>query len=175
MVIMSNKSKNKGSGYEREQAKFLSELYNGSFIRVPNSGAFIGGKNQKRTEILSEGQIRSFKGDLIPPDNWKYFNSECKFYADFQFHSLLSPGYIPILEKWIDQCMEVAEDKDLNIMFMKFNRKGKYVAYQASLGWKTPHSIVYTSKNHGDWIFCGADMFWELHRDSVESASINGV
>ena len=34
---MPSKSKAKGSSYERELAKFLSEKYNGSFVRVPNS------------------------------------------------------------------------------------------------------------------------------------------
>ena len=38
---MPSKSKAKGSSYERELAKFLSEKYNGSFVRVPNSGAYI--------------------------------------------------------------------------------------------------------------------------------------
>ena len=97
---MPSKSKNKGSGYEREMAKFLSELYDGSFVRVPGSGAYIGGKNQVRTVVLSEGQVRSFKGDIVPPDDWKYFNSECKFYADFPFHQLFSDGHIPILESY---------------------------------------------------------------------------
>jgi len=71
---MPSKSKIKGSAFEREMAKFLSEKYDESFVRVPNSGAYIGGKNQKRTDVLSEGQIRAFKGDIIPPDDWIYFN-----------------------------------------------------------------------------------------------------
>ena len=86
---MPSKSKAKGSSYERELAKFLSEKYNGSFVRVPNSGAYIGGSNFHRATNLSEGQVRGFKGDIIPPDNWKYFNCECKNYADFPFHHFL--------------------------------------------------------------------------------------
>jgi len=40
---MSSKSKTKGKSWERDVCLFLSELYNQSFIRVPGSGAFIGG------------------------------------------------------------------------------------------------------------------------------------
>lgn len=172
---MPSKSKTKGSGYEREQAKFLSDLYDGSFVRVPNSGAYIGGKNQTRTVVLSEGQVRSFKGDLIPPDDWKYFNCECKFYAEFPFHQLFSEGRIPLLDEWIDQTMEVADNDDFNVIFMKFNRKGKYVAYQSDIGLHTNHTVVYKSDNHGDWNFVGADEFWKWHKDNVESLSKNGV
>ena len=62
---MPSKSKAKGSSYERDLAKFLSEKYNGSFVRVPNSGAYIGGSNFHRATNLSEGQVRGFKGDII--------------------------------------------------------------------------------------------------------------
>ena len=79
---MPSPSKNKGSGFERETAKFLSETYGESFIRAPGSGAYVGGKNQSRTEILHEGQIRSFKGDIVPGQSFHKLNIECKFYAD---------------------------------------------------------------------------------------------
>ena len=51
---MSSKSKNKGKSWERDVCLFLSDLYNESFIRVPGSGAFIGGTNQFRKDYLSE-------------------------------------------------------------------------------------------------------------------------
>ena len=41
---MSKKSKQKGKSWERDVCIFLSELYSDSFIRVPNSGAYVGGK-----------------------------------------------------------------------------------------------------------------------------------
>ena len=56
-MSMSSPSKNKGSGFEREIAKYLSEKYSESFIRAPGSGAYVGGKNQSRTQFLHEGQI----------------------------------------------------------------------------------------------------------------------
>lgn len=174
---MPSKSKTKGSGYEREQSKFLSDTFGGSFIRVPNSGAYIGGKNNKRTAVLSSGQVKSFKGDIIPPDDWQFFNCECKFYADFLFHQLIYPQEITILEKWIDQMMEVAEAQDLNVLFMKFNRKGQFVAYQKKLwdqGMCVDRHVQYQSKNNGAWIFTSAEDFWKNCKDSVAKISVVG-
>jgi hypothetical protein len=174
---MPSKSKIKGSAFEREMAKFLSEKYDESFVRVPNSGAYIGGKNQKRTDVLSEGQIRAFKGDIIPPDDWIYFNSEAKSYADFQFHALMTPGYIPILESWINQTMEVAEEKDLNILFMKFNRKGKYIGFEKKIldqGLEMTNHNIYQSENHGKWVFVGEEEFWEKATEVVQIISTEG-
>ena len=59
---MPSKSKIKGSGYEREVAKSLSETYNEPFVRVPNSGAYVGGINNHRKNFLDSNQTKSFKG-----------------------------------------------------------------------------------------------------------------
>ena len=126
---MSSPSKNKGSGFEREVAKFLSELYSESFIRAPGSGAYTGGSNSHRKQVLHENQIRTFKGDIIPGQSFPLLNSECKFYADFQFHQLFSESNQ--LETWLEQLMVAADTDDLNILYMKFNRKGRFVAVQA--------------------------------------------
>ena len=96
---MASKSKTKGKGFEREVCNILSELYNDNFERVPHSGAFVGGQNAVRKSTLTENQIKAFKGDIIPPDHWNYFNCECKNYADFPFHHLLQEKPIPLLEQ----------------------------------------------------------------------------
>ena len=70
---MSSKSKTKGKSWERDVCLFLSELYDESFIRVPGSGAFIGGSNQFRKETLSTEQIKLSRGDIIPPNDYPYF------------------------------------------------------------------------------------------------------
>ena len=62
---MPSPSKNKGSGFEREFAKFLSETYEESFIRAPGSGAYVGGKNQNRTEICMKDKLEVSKGTLF--------------------------------------------------------------------------------------------------------------
>ena len=113
---MASKSKTKGKTFEREIANFLSDLYDESFTRVPYSGAFIGGKNMFRKEKLDEAQIRGFKGDIIPPDTWSKLNIECKNYADFTFHALFQQKSIPLLNDWIDQTYDAADEGDFNLI-----------------------------------------------------------
>jgi hypothetical protein len=167
---MPSPSKNKGSSFEREVAKYMSDLYSESFIRAPGSGAYIGGKNQSRTQVLHEGQIRSFKGDIVPGQSFPKFNAECKSYADFPFHQLYTGG-CKVLDGWIDQMMDVAEDGDLNILFMKFNRKGRFVVIQTKYTWVTDQFTYYTSKDHGDWIILDFDHFFKHNKDLVKAYS----
>jgi hypothetical protein len=167
---MPSPQKQKGSGFEREIADYLSKLYGESFIRAPGSGAYVGGKNQHRKEFLHEGQIRSFKGDIVPGQNFSLLNAECKFYADFPFHLVLT-GDCKVLDGWLDQLMTVAEPNDLNILFMKFNRKGKFVCVQSKLTWITDQFLYYTSKKYNDWIIVEFDHFWQHNKDLVKTYS----
>ena len=161
---MPSPQKAKGSGFEREVARFLSDLYNESFIRAPGSGAYVGGKNKARTQILHEGQIRSFKGDIVPGQSFPKLNAECKSYADFPFHLVLS-GECKVLDGWLDQMMDVAEDNDLNVLFMKFNRKGRFVVVQTKYTWVTDHFLYYTSAKHKDWIIIEFDHFFKFNKE----------
>ena len=167
---MSSPQKNKGSGFEREIAKFLSELYGESFIRAPGSGAYVGGKNQARTQFLHEGQIRSFKGDIVPGQSFSKMNAECKFYADFPFHLILT-GECKQLDSWIGQLLDVEDSNDLNILFMKFNRKGRYVAVQCKLTWITDNFFFYGSIKHGDWYVMEFDSFFKHNTKLVQTYS----
>ena len=164
-INMTSPQKAKGSGFEREVAKFLSDLYGESFIRAPGSGAYIGGKNQHRTAILHEGQVRSFKGDIVPGQSFSKMNIECKFYADFPFHLLLS-GDCKVINTWIEQLMDVAEPGDVNLLFMKFNRKGRYVAVQCGSTWITDNFVYYSSSKFGDWLIVEFDDFF-LHNSTL--------
>ena len=155
---MTSPQKAKGNSFEREVAQFLSKLYSESFIRAPGSGAYIGGKNQSRTEFLHEGQIRSFKGDIVPGESFTKFNAECKSYADFPFHQVLA-GSCKQLDGWLEQLMAVADKDDLNILFVKINRKGKFVAVQTK---------YYTSKIQGDWIVVDFDHFFKNNKDLLK-------
>jgi len=167
---MPSPQKQKGSSFEREVANYLSQLYSESFIRAPGSGAYVGGKNQSRTEILHEGQIRSFKGDIVPGQSFPKFNAECKSYADFPFHLVLT-GDCKVLDGWLDQLMSVAAEDDLNILFMKFNRKGRFVVVPSNLTWITDQFMYYTSKKHKDWIIIEFDNFFKLNKDILKSYS----
>jgi hypothetical protein len=167
---MSSPQKNKGSGYEREVAKFLSDLYGESFIRAPGSGAYVGGKNQARTQFLHEGQIRSFKGDIVPGQSFSRMNIECKFYADFPWHLVLT-GECKQLDTWLEQLLDVEDEGDLNLLFMKFNRKGQYVAVQGKLTWVADNCIFYSSAKHGDWVLMEFTSFFKLNKDLIKSYS----
>ncbi len=167
---MTSPQKAKGNSWERTIAIYLSDLYGESFIRAPGSGAYIGGKNQSRTQFLHEGQIRNFKGDIVPGESFTKFNAECKSYADFPFHQVLA-GSCKQLDTWLDQLMSVAEDNDLNILFVKINRKGKFVAVQSKYTWVTDQFMYYTSANQGDWVLVDFDHFFKHNRDLLKAYS----
>ncbi len=162
-----SKSKNKGNAFEREIANFMSKTYNESFVRAAHSGAFIGGTNNHRKRYLSENQIKSFKGDIIPPDDWKHFNAEAKSYAVFPFHLMLT-GDCKQLDAWLGQLLDVEDEGDLNILFMKFNRIGQYIAVQPKLTWKMDNYIFYSSKTHGDWLVTDFNNFFKHNQDLVK-------
>jgi len=167
---MPSPQKQKGSSFERDVATFLSKLYGESFIRAPGSGAYVGGKNQTRKEFLHEGQIRSFKGDIVPGLSFNRFNAECKSYKDFPFHQVLT-GQCKQLDTWLDQLMTVAEKDDINILFMKFNRKGKFVCVQSKLTWISDQFLYYTSEKYNDWLIIEFDHFWAHNKDLFKSYS----
>jgi hypothetical protein len=169
---MPSPQKAKGSSFEREVAAYLSDIYKESFIRAPGSGAYVGGKNQVRTQILHEGQIRSFKGDIVPGQSFPKFNAECKSYADFPFHLVLG-GDCKVLDGWLQQMMDVADVDDFNILFMKFNRKGRFVCVQSKYTWVTDQFMYYTSSKLGDWLIIDYDHFFKLNWELLRTYSGN--
>ena len=176
---MASKSKNKGKSFEREMCSILGEIYNDNFERVPHSGAFVGGMNASRKSTLTENQIKAFKGDIIPPDHWKYFNCECKNYADFPFHHLIQNKPIPILEQWLEQTLDAHDENDIDLLFMKFNRKGIYLAYPAEHQrfLLSLRSVIYGSQNYGSWVFTYWPDFSEIkdNLEVIEKFAINGT
>jgi len=161
-----SKSKTKGKTFEREVANYLSEIYNDSFTRVPDSGGYVGGKNAIRKEKLTEGQVRAHKGDIIPPDDWKYFNVECKNYAEFPFHHLLSLGPIPILEDWISQTLQAADPGDCNTLIFRITRKGTFIATQLPNNFIVNRHLDYTDKAQNVWRISNMIDFFENNAES---------
>jgi hypothetical protein len=167
---MPSKSKIKGSGFERDVAKYLTEKYGETFTRVPNSGAFIGGKNSHRKEFLHEGQIRASKGDLIPGQSFPRLNVECKNYGEFGFHLLFTES--SQMERWLEQLMDVADTGDLNVLFFKANRVGKYIAVEAALPWyRDTNHLVYSSDKHGEWLVYEFENFFSHNEVKFKSFS----
>lgn len=167
---MTSKSKAKGSSWERDVAKFLSESYGTHFMRVPNSGAYTGGSNASRKMVMSDGQIRHMKGDIVPPDDWNHFNCECKNYASFPFHRLLFNDRIPILEDWLKQIIDAADEGDVNILFMKITRVGRFVAFESHQPFKTYRHVEYTDDSGRKWNITEFDNFFELNWAEFERA-----
>ena len=164
---MPSPSKNKGSGWERDVAKHLTEIFGETFIRAPGSGAYIGGKNQARVEFLHEGTIRVFKGDIVPGVSYPKFNIECKFYKDFSFHQLLTDN--KQFNAWTDQLLDVADEADFNILIMKFNRIGKYIAiHESSRPSLILNNFTQYKNHHGYWYITEYDSFWEANTDTVK-------
>jgi len=171
---MPSPSKNKGNTWERDVAKYLTELYGESFIRAPGSGAYVGGTNAHRKQVLHQGQIRSFKGDIIPGESFPKLNIEAKSYKDFAFHQLFT-GTIIQLELWLNQLATSADAGDVNLLIMKFNRKGKFVAFNFDEHREYPvfveRHFLYTSENLGTWAIMSYEAFWRLNADSIRHLS----
>ena len=164
---MTSPQKAKGSGWERDIAKFLSSLYNEHFLRAPSSGAYIGGINIVRKQQLSEAQARNFKGDIVPGDSFPKMNAEAKFYADFSFN-LLFTGQNKQLDSWIEQAIVVADPTDFTILFLKFNRKGSYVVVKPNKAFTLQNHFTYNSPTVGDWIMMDLELFFKLNADKVK-------
>ena len=169
---MPSPQKAKGSSWERDVAKFLTTLYGETFIRAPGSGAYVGGINAKRKEILHEGQVRAFKGDIVPGQSFPNFNAECKSYKTFPFHRLLFHDPLPILEEWISQLMDVADTNDFNILIMKFNHIGKYIAVESKHNTKAKNYIDYWSNTTGsNWRLSNFEEFFTMNSELVKTLS----
>lgn len=171
---MPSPQKAKGSSWERDVARYLSNLYEESFIRAPGSGSYIGGSNSSRKEFLDEGKIRSFKGDIVPGENFSKLNIECKNYKDFPFNLLYS-NECKVIDEWLDQLLAPADEKDINILALKFNRKGKYIVYESKQTSLTPGNNYTCYKNskksHGPWIIVDFDQFWQLNKYIIKIIS----
>lgn len=128
---MAVNSKQKGNSGEREIAKILSEALGGSFVRSNASGAFIGGKNAHRKNVLSENQIKNTKGDIVPPDNMTNLVIEVKSYKEFRYHQLFSE--CSMLDGWTKQAKETAEKNDFWILVFKANRMPWSIVFDAKL------------------------------------------
>ena len=168
---MTSSQKAKGSAFEREVAKFLSELYGESFIRnISGSGAYVGGKNFHRTATLSEQQILSTRGDIHCPESFSNLNIECKSYADLAFHQLFEES--KQLEGWLEQMMTVSDQHSLNVLCFKITRRGRYVAVQSHVDWNlSSNHLLYRSKKHDSWYVMSFESFFADNKDLVDLLS----
>lgn len=154
-------SKLKGNIGERELCKKLGEAFGGSFTRVPNSGAITGGTNAFRRQSLSEGQIRAFKGDIIPPDELKHLVIESKFYKEFSYHRLVMGEDVNELETWLSELDNDCEDGDIGILCIKINRIGWMIVLEPFEGINVKEYSTYKGK----WV-TALDYFLDNNKDT---------
>lgn len=163
---MANSRKQKGNRGERECCTIFAEEFGGSWIRVPNSGAFVGGKNAQRKNTLSDNQINLTQGDIITPDHMSNLVIEVKNHKDFPFHQLMQNTDVIILDNWIQQTLDVIEEHNFWMICFKINRKGWFIAVP-SLDWKL-HSYAkykdYYVTNMNDFIKDNKDKILELSK-----------
>lgn len=157
---MASKAKTKGSSWEREICNKLSESLGGSFTRSMNSGAYIGGSNSYRKKTLSGNQISAMKGDIIPPDEYPLLNIEAKNYKDIAFHQIIN-GCCSLLNGWIDQTEEPAEEDDISFTIFKITRKGSWIAYRKDMHNFNIRSHVVYIKDGVDYIVTCFETFLE--------------
>ena len=72
---------------------------------------------------------------------------------------------------WIEQLMDVAVKGDISMLFMKFNRKGRYVAVQCGPTWVTDNFIYYSSDKFGDWLIIEFIDFFKNNKILLKSYS----
>jgi hypothetical protein len=156
---MANYNKNKGKAYERKVAKDLCKVFDLSFTRTPNSGAYVGGMNAFRTETLSESQILLTEGDIIVPDEMRNMKIECKTRKNFSFHALFTHN--KELESWIAQAKSAEK---VWLLIFKINNCGEYICFDQRLfeNFKINNFLVY-----GDVIIVPYKDFFECNKQSL--------
>jgi hypothetical protein len=166
--------KAKGNSWERTVARFLTETHGASFLRVPNSGAFIGGSNATRIQNLDAGQVKNFRGDIIPPENWQRLNIEAKSKNALGWHQILS-GSCKTLDAWIEQCMMVHQPGDFTVIFFKIDRQGQYVAVRMCAEQKIAQPrnfMLYTTSAGETWLISELNAFWDSNKNIIETICI---
>jgi len=175
IVIMSGrKSKNKGKSYERDIANFLSDLYKESFTRVPYSGAFVGGQNISRIQNLSESQTRGFKGDIIPPDDFRLLVIEAKNYGEFKWNQFALGEQVKQLNEWIKQSQDSCEPQDKWLLCVKISRQGEFVMWDPAQWNNLKYHKGYLGiigHSYKTYHYINAKEFWESNKDAVKEQS----
>jgi len=117
-------SKQKGKRIEREVVNYFKKKFPedaDKWMRVPDSGARMGGKNLP--ENASVYQKITLVGDIITPE-WVPFNIECKGVSNFDLFWLLQARRGKLWRDWEEELHEqfLANNRK-SILILKANRK----------------------------------------------------
>lgn len=173
---MTSKAKQKGNSWELAICKFLGEHLGGHWMRVPNSGAYVGGKNVTRKVLLDSGQVRMVKGDIIAPENLPKMNLEAKNYKDIAFHQIID-GCCKQLNDWLEQTETPAEPGDLSLTIFKITRKGSWVAFRSQLKdeFKLSSYVHYQKTPDDSYIVTDYESFVIANKDKLIELGSKGT
>ena len=166
-------SKAKGSSFERDISKLLSEIYNTpkGFSRSAGSGNRFGGKNSVNLNIHNRQSSKAQLGDIQTPDSIDLI-VECKSYKEFTFHHILQ-GSCKVLDTWLDQLItdrgtfeKVFNERLPVLLFFKINMKGTYIAVPKTLIKKPCRKIVKIEYIFKDEVYCIFDI--KIFRENKE-------
>lgn len=169
---MASKSKQKGSSWERDICKIMGEELGGNWMRVPNSGAFIGKSNQFRKANMDDNQIKLAKGDIIPPDDYKHINIEAKSYNEIAFHQIID-GCCKQLDNWIEQTEQVAEYNDFSMTIFKITRRGSWIAFTYDIfdRFEMNSYVIYNKK----YVITDFISFIKNNKSLIQHIAVNGI
>lgn len=161
-----NKSKSKGKSFERDIAKFLCSIFDLNFERVPNSGAFVGGKNVFRTSKISEEQKLLMDGDIIVPKELSKFSIECKNYKSFLWHKLFKANENKQLNEWLKQTIQTT--KPYWFLCFKITHQSEYVVFDTRLKdyFYIGNYLIYTYNNM-DVLITDLKLFFEQNKEKI--------
>jgi hypothetical protein len=130
--------KNKGNNWERTIANLLSDKFKEylniekAFIRNPNSGAFMGGKNQVRMKTHAE-DFQTF-GDILTPDNFR-FVVECKHYKTPPSFDKFIKQDVKQWDTWIEQVtQDSVNSKKEMLLIIKYNNTEPFIIVDFPIG-----------------------------------------
>jgi hypothetical protein len=165
LYVMASKSKTKGKTYERQVCEHLTKVFGKNFIRVPNSGAFVGGLNASRTASLTPEQILLSEGDIIVPIELQHVKFECKTLGKFSFSNLFTGS--AQLDDWIKQ----AEDSKRLLWFLvfKIDNRGQFIAFDFKWDkdFKLTNNWMIYKKDQQAYMVTSLDNFFENNKDII--------
>lgn len=128
---MPSRQKLKGKRGEAYVCDVLKENFGENFMRTPTSGAYVGGINVQRKEVMTRKQIEVTKSDIITPDSLPHLVIECKYgYPNFPFHQFGQDSKIKMLDEWITQLEITLDENDFGVIVFKITpRKGSFIAF----------------------------------------------
>ena len=123
--------KQKGNSFERLVANTLSDKFKEylnkekTFIRNPDSGSMLGGKNQSRMDTHLE-EFQKF-GDVLTPNAFRY-SIECKSYKTPPSVNSIIKQEVKQWDVWLEQATQDSKNANRELLLIiKYNNTEPFV------------------------------------------------